>query len=179
MQDQTPVKLDPCPVACDSSEYKEICGWSFDDGYIARLLRDDIPQRQQFSQGRIWAYRDPNRLLVGFGTIDICDECGEFTSKQLHTYIPILGVNASMQGRGFGRAIVGHLIGEAAILARSISGCHDILFLDVYADNLRAICLYETCGFRRLTIGAIPDLRENGRPYIIMGKRVSKTSHAP
>ena len=101
------------------------------------------------------------------------DDCGEFTSDQLHTYISILGVNASMQGRGFGRAIVRHLIAEAAILALTVSGCHDVLFLDVYADNQKAIHLDEACGFRRLTSESIPDSREDGRPYIIMGTRVS------
>jgi len=82
MQDQTPVELVPCPIDCASSEFKEICGWPFDDGYVGRLLRHDIPQRGQFGQGRIWVYRDPNKLLVGFGSIDICDDCGEFTSRQ-------------------------------------------------------------------------------------------------
>jgi ribosomal protein S18 acetylase RimI-like enzyme len=73
-------------------------------------------------------------------------------------------VNPVIQSRGYGTSIVRHLIGEAAILARHQRGCHDVLFLDVYAANERAIGLYKRCGFETITAEPIPDPQENGAP---------------
>jgi len=173
MADRTPIPLTPFSVELGTPEFSEICGWHFDDPYIGRLLRDDIPQRMLFGKGQTWVYRDPEKRLVGFGTIDVCDEYGPFTGGCLHPYIPLLAVNPGSRGHGHGTSIVRHLIGEAAILARLQSGVHDVLFLDVYVANERAIRLYRKCGFETITAESIPDPLENGAPYIIMAMRVS------
>jgi ribosomal protein S18 acetylase RimI-like enzyme len=78
-----------------------------------------------------------------------------------------------MEGRGHGKWIVRHLIGEAAILASGPGGCHGILFLDVYTDNIRAITLYEKCGFIKTLAEPRPHQEEGNRPYILMEMRVS------
>lgn len=73
---------------------------------------------------------------------------------------------------GYGTTIVRHLIDEAALLARQGS-CHDILFLDVYTSNVKAISVYAACGFVDITPAPIPDPQESGKAYIIMARRVA------
>jgi len=173
MPDRTPIPLAPFPVELDAPEFREICGWTFADPYVGRLLRDDIPQRMRFGNGRIWVYRDPESRIVGFGTIDLCDDYRDYTEGQPHPYIPLLAVSPIVQRCGHGTSIVRHLIGEAAILARPPGGCHDVLFLDVYTANKGAISVYERCGFETITVEPIPDPVEDDKPYIIMARRVS------
>ncbi len=176
MPERAPIPLTPVLTELNSPEFRELCGWPFGDRYIGRLLRDDIPQRIQFGNGRIWVYREPTNQLVGFGTIDVCDDYGLFTGGQPHPYIPLLAVNPLFERCGHGTSIVRHLIGEAAILARPGGGCHDVLFLDVYVSNERAIKLYQRCGFEEITPEPIPDPAEDNNLYIIMAKRVSIAS---
>jgi GNAT superfamily N-acetyltransferase len=173
MRDRTSIPLTPALAELDAAVFKEICEWPFADPFVGRLLRDDIPQRVQFSEGRIWVYRDPDSRLVGFGTIDVCGDYRDYTAGQPHPYIPLLAVNPTIKSLGYGTSIVRHLIGEAAFLARRPGGCHDVLFLDVYTANVKAIQLYEKCGFENVTVEPIPDPLEDGSPYIIMAKRVS------
>jgi ribosomal protein S18 acetylase RimI-like enzyme len=123
--------------------------------------------------GRIWVYRDPDRQLVGFGTFDICKDCLQYARTPLHSYIPLLAVNPATERRGHGTSIVRHLISEAAIVALQYDRLFDVLFLDVYTANEGAIKLYEKCGFATLTDEPIPDPKEDGKPYIIMARRVS------
>jgi ribosomal protein S18 acetylase RimI-like enzyme len=164
----TPVML----LSHVSPVFAEICQWPFADPYIVRLLKNDIPQRDRFGMGALWAYRNPSGEYVGFGTTDICKDYAAFTGGLAHPYIPLLAVNPSMTGRGFGTLIVQHLISQASWLSRGRQDCSDVLFLDVYADNAKAIRLYVSCGFTTLTTQPIPDPEEGGRPYIVMGKRV-------
>jgi ribosomal protein S18 acetylase RimI-like enzyme len=173
MSDRTLVSLTPSLIELDSSEFEELCAWPFADPYVGRMLRDDIPQRVQYGGGRIWIYRDPSSLAVGFGTFDICSDYRAYTNNAPHTYIPLLAVNPRIKSLGYGESIVRHLIGEAAIAVRQATTCYDFLFLDVYADNARAIRLYERCAFSRLIGGPLHDMEEDGREYIIMARRVS------
>ena len=173
MSDRPGIPLTPALIELDAPEFKEIASWRFSDTFVSRLLTHDIPQRAVFGNGLIWGYRDPGGLLVGFGTIDVCDDYKSYTNGQMHTYIPLLGVNETMQGKGFGHSIVKHLIAEAAFARQRAAGCHEVLFLDVYTENGRAISLYEKCGFRSITTEPIPDPDESGRPYIVMAKRVA------
>jgi ribosomal protein S18 acetylase RimI-like enzyme len=173
MHDRIPIPLKPALAELNSPEFKEICGWPFVDPFVGRLLRDDIPQRMFFGNGRTWVYRDPENRLVGFGTIDVCEDCAEFTAGKPHPYIPLLAANPTIQSRGYGTSIVRHLIGEAVLLTRQPHGCHDILFLDVYTTNDKAIGLYEKCGFETMSPEPILDSDENGALYIIMAKRLT------
>jgi ribosomal protein S18 acetylase RimI-like enzyme len=173
MSDRTPIPIEPIAIGHDSPEFEAICGWPFADDYVGRVLRHDIPRRVVLGDCRIWIYRDPDGEVVGFGTLEVGEEYLDFTEGRPHPYIPLLAVNPPLQGRGHGRRIVEHLIAEAAIRASSPAGCCGDLFLDVYADNLKAIELYERCGF--IKTGDEPRLhREEGdRPYLIMVKNVS------
>ncbi len=170
MPDSTP--LTPCLIAFDSLEFKEILKWTFADSYVGRLLRDDIPNRMQFGNGQTWIYRDLDGRIVGFGTIDVCEEYSEYTAGKPHPYIPLLAVNKEMEGRGHGKSIVLHLVNEAARLARTMQICCDILFLDVYADNSIAINLYSIFGFVNIKEEPIPDPNEGNRPFLVMARRV-------
>ncbi len=123
----------------------------------------------------MWAYRDPDDYLVGFGTLDLCYEYAAETAGRIHPYIPLLAVNRPSEGRGYGKFIVRHLSDEATLLA--FSGiCADVLYLDVYTTSTKAIHLYEKCGFARLGGEPIPDAMEGGLSYIVMAKRASIVS---
>jgi len=172
MPNRQPIPLTPSPVDLDSPEFRAISGWPFDDSFVGRLLRSDIPQRVQFNEGRIWVYRDPEGPLVGFGTLDVCGDYSQYTASRPHPYIPVLAVNPTIPSLGYGTSIVRHLIGEAAFLAHR-GDCHDILFLDVYTTSEKAIHLYEKCQFVKLNDVAIPDPLENSKAYFVMAKRVA------
>ncbi len=174
MSDRTPIPLTPILIPHDSPEFREIRDWPFADPYIGRLLREDIPRHVILWDCQIWIYHDPDGQTVGFGTIDVCDDYYDFTRNQLHPYIPLLAVNPSMEGRGHGRWIVRDLIDKAGILAR-IEGCHNVLYLDVYAENEKAIKLYEKCGFMKTKDEPRLDSREADKPYIIMFQQLFVT----
>jgi GNAT superfamily N-acetyltransferase len=76
------------------------------------------------------------------------------------------------ESRGYGTSIVRHLIDEAAVLASNAAASSDVLFLDVYETNARAINLYAKCGFTQVA-GPFADAQENGQSYIVMAKRVA------
>jgi ribosomal protein S18 acetylase RimI-like enzyme len=171
----SPIPLTAVLIGHDSEEFQAISAWPFVDPFVKRLLQEDIPQRVQFGNCSIWTYRDPNGSLVGFGTLDVCGDCNEFTGGKLHPYIPLLAINPTIKSRGYGTSIVCHLIGEAALLAcRGL--CHEVLFLDVYTTSEKAIRVYTECGFATVSPEPIPDPQEHGKTYIVMAKRISIAS---
>src|SRR4051812_16115546 len=112
MSGPTPIPLTPSLIELDSEEFREICGWPFaaDDSYVNRLLQNDIRQYVQFYSGRIWAYRDPDGRLVGFGALSMSEACRALNGGRPHSYIPLLAVNPTIKSLGFGTSIVRHLI---------------------------------------------------------------------
>jgi ribosomal protein S18 acetylase RimI-like enzyme len=157
------------------SDFREIANWKFPEthAFVTRIFTSDIPQRVQDFRCRIWAFRDTEGRLVGFGTIDLCNEHAAYTNGQRHPYIPLLAVHPEMGGQGIGEAIVRHLIGDAVLLVRG-TGCHDALLLDVYEDNIRAVKLYQRCGFK-IVGDPVFDPIEN-KNCLIMAQRVSIAS---
>lgn len=127
----------------------------------------------RFNHCRIWVYRDPDGRLVGFGTLDVCDDYAGFTAGQAHPYIPLLAVNPTIKSLGYGTAIVRHLADEAALLAAGPGGCHDVLFLDVYTTSEKAIAVYRAAGFVTMTAEPIPDASVGGKLYLVMAKRLT------
>jgi GNAT superfamily N-acetyltransferase len=172
MPNGPPIPLTAALIELDSPEFAAISGWPFTDPFVSRLLKNDIPQRVVFGHCRIWTYRDPDSRLVGFGTLDICSDCREYTGGKLHPYIPLLAVNPTIKSLGYGTSIVRHLIDEAALFALR-GQCHEVLFLDVYTTNDRGIRVYTECGFVTISPQPIPDPDEGGMSYIVMAKRVS------
>ncbi|HET6573673.1 MAG TPA: GNAT family N-acetyltransferase [Fimbriiglobus sp.] len=173
MSDRTPITLTPVLVHPSSPVFAEISAWPFADPFVSRLLRDDIPQRVQFGNCRLWAYRDPDGQLVGFGTLDVCEDYSVYTAGKPHPYIPLLAANPTVKSKGYGTTIVRHLIDEAALLGYYLGECHDVLFLDVYTTSVKAIEVYTNCGFIPVTDPPIPDPQEGGKLYIVMARRVS------
>ncbi len=139
-------------------------------------MKGDIPQRALLGNCRIWIYQDPQHQVVGFGTLDVCEDYASYTSGKSHPYIPLLAVNPSIKSLGYGTTIVSHLIDEAALLAYRPGSCHDVLFLDVYTTSEKAIALYNENGFAPITTSPVPDLQEAGKLYIVMAKRVAVAS---
>ena len=175
MAHRPPVPLTARLIELDSNEFDAISGWPFADPFVKRLLQEDIPRRVQFNHCSIWTYRDPNGSLIGFGTLDVCGECGEYTGGKLHSYIPLLAINPTIKSRGYGTGIVRHLIDEAALLALN-GQCHDVLFLDVYTTSEKAIRVYTECGFATVSPEPIPDPNEGEKTYVVMAKRISRAS---
>lgn len=173
MSERPPIPLTPVPIEIDSKEFDTIANWPYSDPFVSRLLRADIPQRVQFGNCRIWIYRDPDGQSVGFGTLDVCEDYGEFTGGAFHPYIPLLAVNPTIKSLGYGTSIVRHLTDEAALLACRPNGCHDVLYLDVYTTSEKAIGLYTSAGFAQITPEPIVDAQEGGKLYIVMAKRVA------
>lgn len=176
MTDRIPIPLTPISIGIQSPEFQAISAWPFPDPFVSRLLKSDIPQRAVLGNCRIWIYRDPQRQVVGFGTIDVCDDYAAYTSGKSHPYIPLLAVNPTIKSLGYGTTIVRHLIDEAALLAYRPGSCHDVLFLDVYTTSEKAIALYIENGFAPIATSPIPDLQEADKLYIVMVKRVAVTS---
>jgi ribosomal protein S18 acetylase RimI-like enzyme len=174
MSSRTPVPLTAVLVGPDSPEFRAIRDWPYSEPFVSRLLREDIPKRMLFGWGQCWVYRDPNQRLVGFGTLDVCDDYRDYSSGLYHVYLPLLAINPTIPSLGFGTSIVTHLIDEAATIALR-PGCHNVFFLDVYSHNARAIRVYESCGFRKLSSKPMLDPHENNKPYDVMGRRISIT----
>ena len=166
-----PVPLSAVVVGLDSVEFAEILGWPFEDRFVGRLLREDIPLRITVGDCRLWSYRDPAGQLVGFGSIDIGTDYSEYVDGRSHPYIPLLAVNPTIQSRGFGTAIVRHLVRTAGLMVRG-GYLAPIVFLDVYETSTKAIALYRKCGF--LNVSDTPDIdpMEGGKRYFIMTRRV-------
>jgi GNAT superfamily N-acetyltransferase len=172
MADRLPVPLTPALIGLGSPEFRAISGWPFADPFVARLLKDDIPQRVRFGECRVWVYRDPDGRLVGFGTLDVSDDCRDFTAGRPHPYIPLLAVNPTIKSLGYGANVLRHLTDEAALLATDPDRAFDFLFLDVYTTSDRAIKLYAANGFVPASDEPFLDTQDEDKPYVVMMKRV-------
>ncbi len=171
MSDRPQIPLLPVLITIGSPEYGTISSWPFVNSFVARLLRDDLPERVRSNQTRIWVYCDPDDQLVGFGTLDVCQDYREYTQGSPHPYVPLLAVNPAFERRGHGTSIVQHLIGESAVLIRR-AGCARDVYLDVYQKSVDAIKLYEKSGFVKIIDKAFPDPLERGLSYFVMARQV-------
>jgi ribosomal protein S18 acetylase RimI-like enzyme len=168
------IPLVPISIELNGPIFNAIASWSFEDEFVCRILTEDIPQRMKYQDGRIWAYRDPENTVVGFGTLSVCNDYREFTGGKYHMYIPLLAVHPDKRGLGHGKTIVDHLVGEAACLVASVRAgiMHSAVFLDVYEDSAAAIGLYKSRGFQQLGGTAFVDPL-NDKGFYVMAKRVS------
>ncbi len=168
------IPLDATPIDISDPIFQAITQWPFADPFVSQILKDDIPQRMKYQDGRFSIYTDPAKNIVGFGTLNICNDYSILTGGMSHVYIPLLAVHPQMLGQGHGRSIVEHLINEAAcIVQANPNDLFHSLFLDVYETSVAAIALYQKCGFTILHGGPFVDPL-NGMKYHVMALRVSK-----
>jgi ribosomal protein S18 acetylase RimI-like enzyme len=165
------IPLTTIDVKLNDPVFNAITTWPFKDEFVLRLLLNDIPQRIKYGSCKFWAYRDPQSTIVGFGTLDICNDCSAFADSKRHTYIPLLAVHPDTQGRGHGKSIVNHLIQEAACQVARSPELHHAVFLDVYQESAPAIGLYTACKFEPLDGPLVDDV--NGKRFFVMAKRVT------
>jgi ribosomal protein S18 acetylase RimI-like enzyme len=166
------IRLTPLLVEITSPVFAAINQWKFEEEFVARILADDIPQRVKYQNGTVWAYLNPEKTIVAFGTLSVCSDYAMWTDGRPHAYIPLLAVHPEQRGLGYGREVVDHLVSEAACIVEANSGVvHDAVFLDVYEKSLAAIGLYEKCGFQALRSSQFIDPLNN-EPYKIMARRV-------
>jgi ribosomal protein S18 acetylase RimI-like enzyme len=168
--------LTPSPIDIDSPTFDSLLQWRFEDeferGFVTQILADDIPQRMKYQNGAIWVYLDPDKNIVAFGTLSICEDYADLTGGKPHLYIPLLAVHPEQRGRGYGKAVVEHLVSEAACTVQaSPTSVHSAVFLDVYEESVAAFNLYQNSGFVTLGNSIIDPL--NGKTYHIMAKRVT------
>ena len=123
--------LTPIPVQPGDPVFRVVAAWSFDEEFVVRVLTRDVTLRVLFGRGQLWAYLDAERNIVGFGTLDICRDCAALADGRQHAYVPLLAVNPSMRGRGYGGAILAHLVHEAARKVAGDATLHPAVFLDV------------------------------------------------
>lgn len=187
----TPPPLTPIRIQhIRAKEYHEILQWTFPSDpffveQVGRSIAHDVPQF--FLLGNrftLWGYRDAQvgQQLVGFGCHMIADYYCDFTNGVKHCYIPLLSVNPGIQSRGYGRAIVEHLVAVAQNehAQQPLGTLSDYLFLDVYTANDRAIKLYEKCQFTILNkSNPIPDPDENQEPYYVMASHLTASTSSP
>lgn len=179
MSQASPASLTAVRVGLGTPEYQRVLAWPFGEQVfyetqVTRLLQTDIPHRMLFSFCLMWLYRDADGNEVGFSTIDVSNEYSRYVDGRQHVYIPLLAVHPAFNGRGYGRAIVSHLIDEAALMVNT-TPCDfaDQVFLDVYTANERAIGLYTKLGFVVLNSNnPILDSQESNQPYVIMARNV-------
>lgn len=164
--------LTPLSIEIDSPTFDALLQWPFEDKFVARILADDIPQRTKYEKGGIWVYLDPDKNIVGLGTLSICDDYAALTDGRSHLYIPLLAVHPEQRGRGYGRMILDHLVGEAVCIVQvHAPQIYPAVFLDVYEESVVAFKLYQKSGFAALGNVIVDPI--NGKAYRIMAKRVS------
>ena len=73
------------------------------------------------------------------------------------SYISSIGTRPAWRGRGFGKLIT------LALARDSVAAGIDLVYLGVYADNVRAIRLYQRLGFRLLGTRSAEMLLERPR----------------
>lgn len=176
---RVPALLVPVQIAPAPPDLDELLAWPYDDPFVSRILAIDIPQRSRYGNCRLWRYHDSSGAGVGFGTLDVCDDWGRFTGGQSHPYVPLLAVSRVFQRRGYGAAILRHLVEEAALLAAQPGGCYGSLFLDVYTSSVGAIRLYEANDFTAVAADPLHDPDEDGKPYLVMARRLTAVPTNP
>lgn len=172
--------LDPVPITLASPEFADLLTWPYPDqpfyqGQVRRALRDFVPELVEYKGCRVWVFRDPTGQAVGFGTLVAIDYYARFAGGKYHPYVPVLGVHPKFYGLGYGPRIVEYLTAEAVRLVRLFPGLSDLLFLDVYAANQKAINLYRD-KFHFVVLNPdtpIPDEKENNEPYFVMAKSLA------
>lgn len=163
-----PIVVDP-----NGAIFEAISAWQFEEEFVHRILTEDVPQRVKYENAAIWAYRDQDKNIVGFGVLSICADYAQFTGQKHHLYIPLLAVHPDRRGLGHGKAIVKHLVDMAACFVQESPGAlHNAVFLDVYEDSVNAYNLYLKCDFVSLGDRIFVDPL-NGKKYRVMAKRVA------
>ena len=86
----------------------------------------------------------------------------QFDATTKRAWFLSLGVLANYQGQGIGRALLSQLLHEV-----ELNGA-EMMYLTVMPDNIKAIDLYSSLGFERLTIEN--DYYGDGAPRLVMVK---------
>ncbi len=115
------------------SDIKEIAHLEkecFSEPWSENSLREELNNET----ARFYMLRDSASLLGYIGANNICNE----------VYITNVAVNSKHRGKGYGKALVNHLIKQSE-LERAF-----FITLEVRKSNENAISLYEKCGFKNV-----------------------------
>lgn len=115
------------------SDIKEIADLEkecFSEPWSENSLREELDNET----ARFYVIRDSASLLGYIGANNICNE----------VYITNVAVNSKHRGKGYGKALVNHLIKQSE-LERAF-----FITLEVRKSNENAISLYEKCGFKNV-----------------------------
>lgn len=161
--------------------------WPYDQdpfyiGQVHRSLSFDIPQLMTQRVCVTWGYDDlelpVGQQLVGFGVIHMSTNYFEVADRKRHCYIPLLSVKPKIQSKGYGGAIISHLIQVAEQTVKHENRHEQVvseyLFLDVYAANKKAIERYKKSGFVIINEQEpLYDELESNAPYFVMARALN------
>jgi L-phenylalanine/L-methionine N-acetyltransferase len=129
-----------------------------------------------FTPAEVWRMRleanesSGNHMFVATVGEDIVGTCGlhhATSPRRQHVWSPGMGIVTAWQSRGVGHAMMRHLLAEAASIGVTR------LELEVYADNARAIALYEKHGFVREGVNRAAVWRDNGFVDVLVMARLN------
>jgi RimJ/RimL family protein N-acetyltransferase len=111
--------------------------------YLTMLEAQPEPDTLRFVKSNLENGNPMMVALAGDKVIGWCDVRREFFPSRAHRGTLGMGLLPEWRGRGLGQRLL------EATLARARRSGFKRIELDVYADNLRAIALYEKAGFVR------------------------------
>ena len=111
--------------------------------YLTMLEAQPEPETLRFVKSNLENGNPMMVALAGDKVVGWCDVRREFFPSRAHRGTLGMGLLPEWRGRGLGQRLL-----EATLAQARRSGFKRIE-LDVYADNLRAIALYEKAGFVR------------------------------
>jgi len=153
-----PITTDDCPDAYELIEKiyasTEMMCQRFRDKYptVAALLKE--VEEYQASLGSFFLLAENDRGLVAYITVRA--QCSE---KLAHTAYLNMGVSEGARGQSVGGKMM-----TAALDRVESDGVIEIVYLTVRADNAPAIRLYESTGFKTITVLS-RDTKFNGKYY--------------
>ena len=111
--------------------------------YLTMLEAQPEPDTLRFVKSNLENGNPMMVALAGGKVVGWCDVRREFFPSRAHRGTLGMGLLPEWRGRGLGQRLL------EATLARARRSGFKRIELDVYADNLRAIALYEKAGFVR------------------------------
>lgn len=114
----------------DIEEIAELEKMCFSEPWSENSLREELANET----ARFFVLRDSEKLLGYIGANNICNE----------VYITNVAVNEKYRGKGYGKALVNHLIKQSELEKAFF------ITLEVRKSNENAISLYEKCGFKKI-----------------------------
>jgi RimJ/RimL family protein N-acetyltransferase len=141
--DETSVRIEPMTLDHVEGYRRALDLVARERKYLTMLEAQPEPDTLRFVKSNLENGNPMMVALAGDKVVGWCDVRREFFPSQAHRGTLGMGLLPEWRGRGLGQRLL------EATLARARRSGFKRIELDVYADNLRAIALYEKAGFVR------------------------------